>query len=95
MAGATAVVPLETALPQQLSISVDGGQARKYPYAFCNPVGCYSRIGFTVQDVNAFKAGNNADITIVPALAPDQKVVLTMSLKGFTAGYAKVSVIDQ
>lgn len=95
VAGATLVVPLETALPQQVSLSVDGGKARRYPYAFCNPVGCYARIGLTEPDIAAFKAGNEAVVTIVPALAPDQLVTLTMSLAGFTASFDKASVIDQ
>jgi invasion protein IalB len=94
-AGATIVVPLETALPQQLTIAVDGGKPRRYPYAFCNPVGCYVRLGLTPADVNAFKKGNKAEISIVPALAPDQKVKLTLSLEGFTASYNEVSVIEQ
>lgn len=95
IAGATLVVPLETALPQQVSVSVDGGKARRYPYAFCNPVGCYARMGLTAPDIAAFKAGNQAVLTIVPALAPDQKVNLTLSLTGFTASFDRVSVIDQ
>jgi invasion protein IalB len=45
--------------------------------------------------VAAFKRGNEAQMTIVPALAPDQKVVLTLSLEGFTASFEKVSVLDQ
>ena len=94
-AGATIVVPLETALPQQLTISVDGSKARRYPYAFCNPVGCYARLGLTDADVSAFKRGNKAVITIVPALAPDQKVDLELSLDGFTASYDKASVIQE
>lgn len=95
VAGATIIVPLETALPQQLTVSIDGGKARRYPYAFCNPVGCYIRLGLTADDVAAFKRGNEAQMTIVPALAPDQKVVLTLSLEGFTASFEKVSVLDQ
>ncbi len=94
-AGATIVVPLETALPQQLTIAVDGGKARRYPYAFCNPVGCYVRLGLTAADVAAFKRGKEAQIVIVPALAPDQEVKLNLSLEGFTASYDKVSVIEQ
>ena len=94
-AGATIVVPLETALPQQLTVSVDGGNARRYPYAFCNPVGCYVRLGLTAEDIAAFKRGKEAVITIVPALAPDQQVKLALSLNGFTASYDKVSVIEQ
>ncbi|KIN61072.1 Invasion associated family protein [Sulfitobacter noctilucae] len=94
-AGATIVVPLETSLPQQLTITVDSGKARRYPYAFCNPVGCYARLGLTAQDIAGFKRGNEATITIVPALAQDQQVKLTLSLSGFTASYEKVSVIQQ
>lgn len=94
-AGATIVVPLETSLQQQLTIAVDGGQARRYPYAFCNPVGCYARLGLTAADVASFKRGKAAVITIIPALAPDQEVRLTLSLEGFTASYDKVSVIDR
>jgi invasion protein IalB len=94
-AGATLVVPLETSLPQQVTITVDGGNARRYPYAFCNQIGCYARIGFTDNDVNAFKRGNAALITIVPALAQDQKVELDLSLTGFTAAFDKVSTVEQ
>jgi invasion protein IalB len=94
-AGATVIVPLETALPRQLTLAVDGGKARRYPYAFCNQVGCYVRLGLTAEDVAAFKRGKEAVITIVPALAPDQTVDLTLSLDGFTASYDKVSVIEQ
>ncbi len=92
-AGATVVVPLETALPALLTLSVDGGKARRYPYAFCNPVGCYVRMGLTDADIAAFKRGNAATLALVPAPAPDQLVTLDLSLKGFTAGYDKVDVV--
>ena len=95
VAGATIVVPLETSLPAHIRLAVDGGKARAYPYAFCNPVGCYARIGLVAEDVAAFKRGAKATITIVPALAPDQKVELSMSLDGFTASFDKSSVIEQ
>lgn len=94
-AGATIVVPLETSLPQQLTVAVDTGAARRYPFAFCNPVGCYVRLGLTSEDIASFKRGNKAVITIVPALAQDQKVELELSLDGFSASYKEVSVIDQ
>jgi invasion protein IalB len=32
-----------------------------------------------------------ASMTLVPVVAPDQKVVLDISLKGFTAGYDAVN----
>ncbi|MGC1497208.1 MAG: invasion associated locus B family protein [Sulfitobacter sp.] len=94
-AGATVVVPLETSLPQQMTVSVDGAKARRYPFAFCDPVGCYVRLGLTSEDVAAFKRGKEATITIVPARAQDQKVELKLSLEGFTASYDEASVIEQ
>ncbi|MGB7316523.1 MAG: invasion associated locus B family protein [Planktotalea sp.] len=95
VAGATVIVPLETSLQAQLRISVDGGKGKRYPYSFCNPVGCFARIGLTEADVNGFKRGAAATVTIVPFLAPDQKVDLNMSLKGFTAGFDKSTVVTQ
>jgi invasion protein IalB len=94
-AGATVVVPLETALPSQLLVQVDNNEPRRYPYAFCNPVGCYARIGLTEADVEAYKRGKVAKLTIVPALALDQKVELNVSLDGFTASYEKSTIMSQ
>jgi invasion protein IalB len=93
VAGATVTVPLETLLTAQLTISVDGGKGKRYPFSFCAPVGCYARIGFTAADIAAFKKGAKATVTLVPAPAPDQKVTLPMSLNGFTAGYDATSEI--
>lgn len=87
VAGGTFIVPLETLLTQKLTMSVDGGPARTYDFSFCAQVGCYARVGFTAEDVARFKAGNAATVTIVPALAPTQKVTVKMSLSGFTAAY--------
>lgn len=86
-AGAAIVAPLETLLTQQITLSVDGGQARRYPFTFCNRAGCVSRIGFTAEEVSAFKRGAQANVRLVPAGAPDQEVNLSVSLTGFTAGY--------
>ena len=81
------VAPLETLLTEELTISVDGTAARRYPFTFCNQAGCVARIGFTAEEVAQFKAGNVAQLSIVPAAAPDQRVDLAISLTGFTAGY--------
>lgn len=95
VAGGTFVVPLETLLTQKLSVSVDGGQARRYDYSFCAPVGCYARVGFTAEDIQRFKAGKAGTVTLIPALAPDQKVSVQMSLSGFTAAYEATSSLNQ
>ena len=86
-AGATIVVPLETLLTEQLLISVDGSATRQYPFTFCNRAGCIARVGFTAEELNQFKRGSTATMRMVPAAAPDEQVVLNISLSGFTAGY--------
>lgn len=95
VAGATVVVPLETLLPAQLTISVDGGAGKRYNYSFCNPIGCVAQIGLTSEDIEAFKKGNAAKISLRPAPAPDQLVELDLSLKGFTAGFDVVDIVKQ
>lgn len=90
VAGATIITPLETLLTAQLRLGVDGGQAKRYPYSFCSGVGCFSRVGFTAAEIDQFKKGNAAQVTIVPAAAPQDTVSLTVSLSGFTAGWNAV-----
>lgn len=94
VAGATIIVPLETLLPAQLTIAVDGGGGKRYNYTFCNPIGCIAQIGLTAEDVAAFKRGAAATVSLVPAPAPDQRIDLNLSLKGFTAAYDVVDVIQ-
>lgn len=86
-AGATIVVPLETLLTEQITLRVDGGQARRFPFNFCNAGGCVTRIGLTDEDLALFRRGASATLSMVPAAAPDQTVTVTMSLSGFTAAY--------
>jgi invasion protein IalB len=95
VAGGTFIVPLETMLTEKLTITVDTGKPRIYDYAFCNQVGCFARVGFTKEDVAAFKKGAKAKISLVPALAPTQKVEVEMSLTGFTAAYGEASSLKQ
>lgn len=93
-AGATVVTPLETLLTAQLTMTVDGGKAKRYPFTWCSRTGCFSRIGFTAAEVTQLKKGAKAVITIVPMLAPEQKVNLTISLVGFTNGYDKMKAAN-
>jgi invasion protein IalB len=93
-AGATIVTPLETLLTQQITLQVDAGQARRYPFSWCSQIGCFARVGFTDAEVEAFKRGVRALMTIVPAAAPDQEVQLTISLLGFTAGFDAVNAAN-
>ncbi|MFO7921417.1 MAG: invasion associated locus B family protein [Nioella sp.] len=87
VAGATIVTPLETLLTGQLRLAVDDRQPRVYPFSFCRPNGCYARLGMTEEELQAFRAGAEATVRIVPLQAPDQTVQLSVSLSGFTAGF--------
>ncbi len=91
--GATVIVPLETLLTASLRIGVDAANPKLYPFTYCTTQGCVARIGFTAAELAVLKKGNAATVTIVPAVAPDKTVALTLSLKGFTAGYTAIKAI--
>lgn len=95
VAGATIVAPLETLLTAQMSISVDGATVKRYPFAFCSQIGCAARIGLTQEDINAYKRGKSAKVSVVPAASPENVVTLQMSLTGFTASYNKATVAQR
>lgn len=94
VAGATFIAPLETLLTAGMTLQIDEAKGKVYPFTFCAPIGCVARIGFTAEEVTAMKAGANGKITIVPFVAPDEKVELSISLKGFTAGYDAVTAAN-
>lgn len=92
IAGATIIVPLETLLTEQLTISVDGAPGKRYNYSFCNQVGCVAQIGLTEADINAFKQGKVATLSLRPAPAPNTIINADVSLTGFSAGFEVVDV---
>jgi invasion protein IalB len=87
VAGASFVAPLETLLTEKLTIAIDSGGGKEYAFRVCTSQGCIAQLGFGPGDIAAMKAGNVATATIVPAIAPDQRVQLPISLTGFTAAY--------
>lgn len=95
VAGATVAAPLETLLTKQLTLSIDQGQARRYPFTWCSKAGCFARIGFSAGDIASFKRGVEGVMSIVPVGAPDSTVALTISLAGFTAGYDSVTEMNK
>ena len=95
MAGATVIVPLVTLLTEELKMAVDGGTAKSYPYRVCTEAGCVAQLGLTQADIDTFKRGANATITLVPAQAPDQVINIPVSLSGFTKGYDAVGAFTQ
>jgi invasion protein IalB len=88
VAGATVVTPLETLLTPGIRLRVDDGQWSEYPFAFCQPIGCFARLGLTQANVDAMRAGGEATVALVPLPAPDQVIQISASLTGFTAGFA-------
>ncbi|MEI4470074.1 invasion associated locus B family protein [Frigidibacter sp. MR17.24] len=91
VAGATIMTPLETLLTEQVTFQIDNGEAKRYPFTFCAPQGCVARVGFTQAEIDAMKKGNSAKLAIAPLAAPNERVALNISLKGFTAGLDAVN----
>lgn len=94
-AGASIVTPLETLLTAQVTLRIDNGQAKRYPFTLCASMGCIARVGFTEAEIAGFRRGNKGTFVIVPAMLPDEQVEITMSLKGFTAGYEAVVAANE
>ncbi len=95
VAGATIVTPLETLLTANLRLAVDGGEARIYRFLFCRSIGCFVQLGLTDDEIEQFRRGAVATVTIVPAAVPDRAVGLEMSLSGFTAGWDALVEYDK
>ena len=93
-AATNVITPLETLLTQQLTLYVDGANGRRYPFSFCDPVGCYVRAGFTAEDIALFKRGAKAQLEIYPVLNPQTPVQLDVSLTGFTKAYERITELN-
>lgn len=87
VAGMTMVTPLMTMLTKGLTIVVDNGAPKTFPFLWCDRGGCYSRLGLLPQDLDQFRKGNQGTVTIVPIAAPDKTVSMALSLKGFTKAF--------
>ncbi|MCU0910026.1 MAG: invasion associated locus B family protein [Rhodobacteraceae bacterium] len=93
VAGGNIITPLETLLTQAVTMQIDTGEPRRYPFTFCTTAGCFARIGYSAADIDRFKRGRSATVSIVPLVAPDQRISLSVSLTGFTAGYDALSAL--
>ncbi len=92
VAGAVVVVPLETLLKAGLIIQIDENEPRAYSFSYCNSYGCIARVGFSSEELAWMQEGNQAVLTIVPALSPETKVKLPLSLTGFSDMLEKTTV---
>lgn len=87
VAGATIATPLESALTAGVTLQIDTQKPITLPYSFCSQVGCFSNVVLKAEELDLFKKGKKIAMTIVPMRAPDQKVELAISLKGFSAAW--------
>lgn len=55
--------------------------------------GCVARVGFTTEEVEAFRKGSRAEVTVF-AVGANQPFNATMSLTGFTAAYAAMEAAN-
>lgn len=91
-AGVTVVSPLGTLLTTGVTLQIDSGEKRQYPFAWCSQVGCFARFGLTQGSVDAMKRGNAGSLTLVSVNRPEAPVTLAVSLKGFTAGFDSLAI---
>ena len=86
-AGVNFVSPLGTLLTSQLSMRIDAGKVKRYPFSWCEAQGCVVRFGLTKAEVSNMKKGNQSVMTIAAAAAPKVPLPLNVSLTGFTAAW--------
>jgi len=89
VAAAEIITPLGTILTQQITMAVDSGQAKRYPFRFCDPMGCVAQIGFTAPEVQAFRRGAVANM-VIAHLSLEEPFNVPISLIGFSASYDAV-----
>lgn len=56
--------------------------------------GCVARVGFTAAEVDAFRKGSEAAVTVYAVGAPNQPFTAIMSLTGFTASYTAMEAAN-
>jgi invasion protein IalB len=91
----TIITPLETVLTEGLILSIDEMSMPPQPFVWCNRTGCYSRFGISGDEIEAMKRGAVASVSIVALAAPQQRIEVTASLRGFTAAFDRLSMVQQ
>ncbi len=79
-------VPLGTFLPAGVKIGIDGNELGSIPFITCTRT-CVSRVTLKEAELQAFKNGNVAQLTLSAADAPQVPVSVDASLTGFTAAF--------
>lgn len=82
--------PLGVLLTRGLQVRVDSGEPVTAPFAFCVQDVCVAEIVLREQDVNVFRRGAKADLTVYAVNAPQTPQTGEMSLMGFTASLGEL-----
>ncbi|NIA70886.1 invasion associated locus B family protein [Pelagibius litoralis] len=86
--GAVVAMPLGIPLSRGVQISVDGRPVSTVPFQFCRRDGCQAFVQMDEAVVSSFQAGSQAIATV--RSGENEAINMPFSLKGFTAGYAKI-----
>jgi invasion protein IalB len=93
-AGVNFVTPLGTLLAAQVTMRIDAGKAKRYPFSWCEQQGCVTRFGLTNVELGNLKKGTEAVMSIVSVSAPKQPIGLPVSLTGFTSAWDKLITMN-
>ncbi len=85
--GAVIVMPLGVALEDGLELQVDSALPRRYNFQYCAETGCFSRIGFTDNELQRMMRGAVMKMTVYSVFSGPAPVDLQVSLSGFTDAY--------
>lgn len=83
------IVPLGVALEPGMELQVDEEPPIRVPFNHCNRMGCVVGFPMTPELLNAFKEGVDSQVTVFDLAG--QAINLTVSLRGFTAGFESIS----
>lgn len=78
-------VPPARTIPPGVTMSIDGGQAQRIPYAVCMPDKCVAQVPLTDAIVNSFKGGG--EVVFTSTNFQNVANPIAVSLGGFTAVY--------
>ena len=85
--GAIIVMPLGVSLEDGLELQVDSALPRRYGFQYCAETGCFSRIGFTDNELHRMMRGAVMKMTVYSVFGGPTPVELQVSLSGFTDAF--------
>jgi invasion protein IalB len=80
------IAPLGVSLPEGMMIAIDEGEASEFAYRSCGTDGCRARAPMSTDMLNTMRAGSEMRVTI--AEVTGRRIVIPVSLTGFTAAFA-------